>query len=126
MPKGSQGLSLQPISVEDILFKITCKHLHAADFKIRPLGKNQNVKFHLCQCKSAHSDIFPQMAWLSGEDQSFEALRAAAYCTLTLHQGQRELTVASFSMYSSGAPREARPISCNCTETESLAWLGSA
>lgn len=31
----------------------------------------------------------------------------------TIHQGERELTVASFSIYSSGAPREARPISCN-------------
>lgn len=53
------------------------------------------------------------MIWLSGEDQSFKDLRAVTHNISTTHHRKTEFTVASFSMYSSGAPKEARPISCN-------------
>lgn len=45
---------------QDTLLKVTCKHLHAADCKIKLLRRSQNVKFHLCQCNPVHPDFcFP-------------------------------------------------------------------
>lgn len=41
------------------VFKITCKYLHAVDFKFKPLESDPNVKFHLCRCNQHILIFFP-------------------------------------------------------------------
>ena len=54
LPIHSRGFSMTIIIAcwcfQDILFKVTCKHTHVVDFKIKPL-RSQNVKCHSCKCK---------------------------------------------------------------------------
>lgn len=52
--------------LQGTLFKIPCKHLHAIDFKINPLRRNPNVKFHLCKDDPAHSDFLPKWPGFQG------------------------------------------------------------
>lgn len=71
------------------------------------------MKCHLCKSKQGILIYF-----FFSNDLAFRKTAVSKTRDIpSSQQGERVLTVASFSMYSSGAPREARPISCNGRET---------
>lgn len=117
LPTHSRGFPTTIITAcwcfQDILFKVTWKHLCVVDFKIKPPRRSQYVKCHLCKSKQGILIYF-----FFSNDLAFRKTAVSKTRDIpSSQQGERVLTVASFSMYSSGAPREARPISCNGRET---------